>query len=46
MSNKLTPYRLFMAVRMHLGIVWRDFHGVTIGWKTAWEVSSGIWLKD
>lgn len=34
--------KLINAVWLFVRIVWRDFHGVRISWKTAWEVSKGI----
>jgi hypothetical protein len=53
-KSKITAYRLFMAVKLHLSIVWRCFGEfeyeegkkgkVYIDWPTAWQVSSGIWL--
>lgn len=33
------------AILLFMKIVFRDFHGAKIDMKTAWSVSSGIWLN-
>jgi hypothetical protein len=46
--------RYFLAVKMHLSIVWRrwddyedeegNIHKTYIDWSTAWTVAKGVWL--
>lgn len=34
------------AIKCHLSIVWRDFHGGRVSWSTAWRTSKLIWLTE
>ena len=53
--NKNVLY-FFLAVKMHLSIVWRRWHDYEdeegnlqktyIDWSTAWTVAKGVWLTD
>lgn len=42
MKNTITNW--YNAITLFFAIVFRDFSGARINIKTAWKVSSGIWL--